>query len=271
VFEEVIAALNQRTQHRLQGFAQVFEWRDAATGAWRRLGRDGGEPPAGAQLSHRREAPAEKFVRQLGALRAEGQKFAAVPVAALYALNSDKFDCTLRHGKVVLKHNRLGADEVVFEDLQTAPEEKWERAKFTGFLAHDQQTLHLLTPAPELKYALSLPRRGRAGVLDEAAQGKQAGAVARARQALYDEAAVYLAPANNRLREIKAHNDAVLARAETLGAAMQSGERLAKTSRAHSTAEDRRAAEEILDTGENRQPQTANREPSVEPDLSILD
>lgn len=214
---EMVEQLNWRTDHRLQGFAEVHQFRlpsdtgipacsPLIPGHWYPIAKLYALPPEdrmAAEIHAYRESPAEREKRLL-----TGIEFSPVHPGALYALASDKISCRVRRSEVRLTGKIAGGDPLVFPGWGILTDAH-EGREYTGFLSQDKQTLHLFTPAPELAYTVSLHQQARIDLLDEKGIKKAAGEVHRSRQALAAEAASYQERTNTEHAIMRANNAAL--------------------------------------------------------------
>ena len=214
VVGEIVDALNWRTDHRLQGFDRVFEWRDSA-GRWRpesALVSIPAEDRAGIQLHPRMEAPAERFQR-LGKPYAE--QWSQLSPDTLYALYADKRPATLREGNISIADHTLEEQTMLFGPADVEGLGKYDRAK-AAVLAYiaDDHTHCVIADRKTGSYLATLPRKGNTDITDADAIGKRAGEVHRWQEDRLNHVRSFLGDQESRFSNRLANNEEALRIAE---------------------------------------------------------
>lgn len=128
-YEEIFAAMDRRTEHKLQGFDQVTEWSRGAGDPWRPIAEIVALPAAeqlAVEIRQRPESPIERWEK----LAARQAPFAPVPEFVIALLAFTPRLVRVRNRKIVFAHD--GADHV-FLDLAGCCNARKEGEELLGY------------------------------------------------------------------------------------------------------------------------------------------
>ncbi|MBC2592673.1 hypothetical protein H5P28_00205 [Ruficoccus amylovorans] len=225
---EMVHALNWRINHKLQGFDQVFEWRDAA-GQWRTMDELNALPPearTGIDLHARMEAPAERLQRLL-IPHMDG--FERLPEEALLPLYLEKRLATVNGARISIQAKELSTEPLRYRLPEDEGLEEYERREkgVLLYLDADLATAHL-TDATDGSYLCALERELPTDMTDQKAILRDGGAVHREREAELDHVRAYLTPTEEAHAAMREHNEDVLEAATVPGVSLARAMREAK-------------------------------------------
>jgi hypothetical protein len=207
LLDEYIVRLNWRTEHRLQGFCRVYET-EIQPGEWIRHDdpRAADLLDAGARLSARMEAPAERFQRLM-----QGHRMQHAHPRQLMPLALDKRPVSVRAGKVTIR--KTGQDDLIFRDAESAAAiEAFDGMDkpLLGFISADESCIHLFTRDDDMRYIASPQNVVRADLTNPTEILCRSGEVDRGRDVIRDQVADLLEPRNQKFAEMREHNKRVL-------------------------------------------------------------
>lgn len=239
VLGEIVARLNHRTEHRLQGFAPVPKWRlrglPPEGNPWRPVEQMPADLPDSAiEIEHFRESPAERFLRLY-----RPEDFEPIPEAALLFLLDEK-----RTVRVVRPYQlELTIDKVLHMYTLRDPRLEQAGAQFIGcYDRSDRESLHLLSL--DGAYVGTAALWHGPSPVDRAGIATAAGVQQAQRRHLLKRAAELHAPrAVERLAELTRSNERLAgavaeletARVQLTEAERMGAERLAAAERSHTT------------------------------------
>lgn len=207
--QAALRLLRFRTQHALQGFDQLVEWR-LDGGPWRpeaELATLSPEQMDRAEIVRRLESPAERFVRKM-----HGLQFTPVDPDLLDYISGERRKVRVRSGKITWGDVNRGSAPLVFREAgHTLLEDDYEGEEFEAALAPDASRVVL---ARDGRLVGSVAQQGRVNLADREAVLREAGRVRAARVADRDTMRGYLADADQRMESLIAHNERVLGAVE---------------------------------------------------------
>lgn len=221
--EAALRLLRFRTQHKLQGFERIREWRPSPAEGYQSWDRFLALPE-GAQnaiatngdkdaIIARLECPAERFCRLL-----QGVELTPVDEDLLTWIEGPRFPATVRGGKITVRRTTVSDDDLIFrEEDNPLLDVEMEGKTFEAALGDNGNRI-VLTDAGRVLG--SVAQQGRVSRADTAAVRREQGRVAAARKA--DRVALaeyYLPETDEALARMRAHNDAALATLPAAGAA----------------------------------------------------
>lgn len=209
ILDEYITRLNNRVEHRLQGFCKVVEC-ELQPGHFLRVDAPGAADiiPAGASISHRMESPTERFVRLMS-----GHTMRSVPRDYLFTLRMDRRVITVRNEQVSWIDTDISSDPLIFRDeasREALRAYNSGKKALIGFLSSDRSQVHLFTNDNKHQYVASPSIVRRIDIADEHAILKRAGEVDRSRNLDRAYAAELLAPRDAEYAAMREHNARVL-------------------------------------------------------------
>ncbi len=239
VLSEIVARLNHRTEHRLQGFAPVPKWRlrglPAEGNPWRPVEQlPGNLPDSAIEIEHFVESPAERFARLYRV-----EDFEPVPEAALLFLLDEKRPVrTARPYQIDLTIDRVAR-------MYTLRDERLREAGRPFIACYDRsdlESLHLLDEAGAYVGTAAL-WHGPSPVNREAIATAASELKAQQRHLLKAAAELHAPRAVERLAELTRGNERLAgavaeletARVQLTEAERMGAERLAAAERSHTT------------------------------------
>jgi hypothetical protein len=205
--ERALELLRFRTNHSLQGFERVVEWRRSPADNYRpeaelqALPAD--EQALITDIISRLESPAERFVRLL-----DGVQLEPVDPDLLTWLEGPRRKVTVRNGKIAVRSVDLAAEPIIFREVgHTLLEEECEGETFEGVLTPDGDRLVL---SQDGRILGAIDRQARVAANDKEALLRETGRVLAARTADREQLRGYLLDEDRRLAADQAHNERVL-------------------------------------------------------------
>lgn len=220
--EDALRLFRFRTNHKLQGFDYVREWRRSPQENYQPwetyLALSAAEQDAIAKsddkhaLVRRLECPAERFCRLL-----QGVQLTPIDPDVITWLEGPRFPVTIRNGKVTIDRAQFGNDPLVFRETDhPLLVEEYEGRTFEAAVASDASRIVL---THEGRFLGSVAQQGRVNLADRDALHREQGRVRAARvQERERFAGYYLADQADAVAQLRAHNDAVIASAPELQA-----------------------------------------------------
>lgn len=210
IIGEIVDALNWRIDHKLQGFARVFEFKDPS-GLWlpeNALNKLSPDERLGVKLTPRMESPAERFRRLITPYVGQFQNLDPITKSVLYL---EKREVTVSNGKCVLDDQRISSDRMVFlaDDPSLFQAYEGRKGALLAYISDDFSHA-ICSDVATGRHVGTLLRQGRVNVLDFDALGKAAGAVRRDMESELAVVRSYLTEEESRLKQINAHNEAIL-------------------------------------------------------------
>lgn len=204
--------LRFRTNHRLQGFDRVREWRASAASnyqAWEKFlllpeAEQNAITAADKDaIITRLESPAERFFRGLN-----GVEMTPVDGDLLTWIGGPRFNATVRDGKITVRRSAVSNDELIFRETDhPLLDADAEGRTFEAALTSDADRIVL---THEGRILGSVAQQGRVNRADVDAVRREQGRVAAARKAdrvmLAD---YYLADHDQAVEQLRAHNAAI--------------------------------------------------------------
>jgi hypothetical protein len=216
-YDGVVSALRLlrfRTNHRLQGFDRVREWRMNPADNYRPIEELSTLSPAEQakveDIIERLECPAERFVRL-----ARGVKFAAVDENLLTYIEGTPRQVNVRDGKISVRAQEIGDDMLVFrESNNPLLDEDAEGRSYDAVLSPDGSRIVLAKDGRILGCVFAQERVNRA---DTRALHQEQLRVRQARIADREAFAQYaLGDQNDTMQRMRLNNAAVVAEAKAL-------------------------------------------------------
>lgn len=206
VMGELVDWLNNRSDHRLQGFDMVDEYVNNATGeriTFGELAALDNKSRIGWICKPRPETPAERWEKL-----AARERFMRLPQGALLPLYDKTRQVTVRCGRIEIYDKRFSNERLIFTAANLPALER-EGETFTAGIPDSRDFINLW--ARDGSFAGSVPRVGRLNVLDDDAILAAAGDVARAREAEhYAPAREYRTSEAAEIIKGKLYNESVL-------------------------------------------------------------
>ncbi|MBT64685.1 MAG: hypothetical protein CML13_15920 [Puniceicoccaceae bacterium] len=230
-----VNVLNWRTNHNLQGFAEISETRlDDGTWVTFEQARQADLIEDGMHFTRRMESPIECYRRKI-----KGHRMHKPHPYELAHLRLDKKPITVTASRVSI--TRTGQDPLIFRDEQSAEAlTQWNGKKkaLLGFISADESCIHLFTNDDAFTHICSPRRVGRVDMTDQHALDVRMGEVHRSRTKTRDFAAQIAAPQEARLSEMREHNQEIL-----LGGRLSPAAADIQTATAKQAADDAREAQ----------------------------
>lgn len=218
VMGELVDWLNNRSDHRLQGFDMVDEYVNNATGeriTFGELAALDNKSRIGWICKPRPETPAERWEKL-----AARERFMRLPQGALLPLYDKTRQVTVRCGRIEIYDKRFSNERLIFTAANLPALER-EGETFTAGIPVSRDFINLW--ARDGSFAGSVPRVSRLNVLDDDAILAAAGDVARAREAEhYAPAREYRTSEAAEIIKGKLYNESVL---PSLASAIRESER----------------------------------------------
>jgi len=247
IYRTLLNRLENRTDHRLEGFEQLVEWRTCPSQPWQpeaALATVSRDLVPQLELNKRMEKPVERWQR-LCPPRAD---FLQPAPSQLWYLYPKSREARIQRGGITFSDKALGPQPVEFWSEQTSHAlRQHEGEKVMVYYDREADHLCLTTRAPKLserRFLGVLPRDGRPGILDGEAVGKAMGAIARDREATLTTARAITAEADQRLKRDKQFNEYLREQAQERQ--MESGpapRRLSPTKQAQAEERERQDAQ----------------------------
>lgn len=178
VLGEIVDWLNNRSDHRLQGFDMVDEFVNINTGkriTFNELAALDNDSRIGWIRKARPETPAERWRKLVSA-----ERFMRLPQGALLPLYDKTRQVSVRNGRIEIFDKSFSNERLVFT-APNMPVLAREGEVFTAGIPDSRDFINLW--ARDGSFAGSVPRLGRINILDDKAILAAAGDVARAREA----------------------------------------------------------------------------------------
>lgn len=160
IFDE----MNARTDHRLEGFAEIAEWRPSVFAPWQPVATCPPEPPAGYETRVRNESPVERMRRLVA-----GLEWRRVPRSTLvhFYEHTQKIVRVDERGEISFAHEKR--DHVFMNPEPDSPHAR-PGAKFIAYFHPlEPDYVHLTLPPPHSGYVATWKRRERVRSGDAAA------------------------------------------------------------------------------------------------------
>jgi len=207
--EDALRLLRFRTNHKLQGFERVREWRKSQADEYRPIEEllhlPSEEQAQVSDIIERLECPAERFVRLL-----QGVQFTAVDEDLLTYLAGERRKVTVRNGKISIMEQSLGNDQLIYrEENNPLLDVEAEGRTYQGVLSADGSRIVL--GDSDGRILGGIYQQGRVSRADKEALHREQGRVRAARAADRDAFAGYaLGNTNEALMRLRQHNAQVL-------------------------------------------------------------
>ena len=252
---DVLRLLRFRTDHNLQGFETVTEWRKDKFDTIHtkdELKALSDEELSKAEIWDRRESPAERVMRLV-----KNIEFTKLPVAYyvhLFALKAEiKFE--IRSGGLVFKSKDLKRhhaekinDDLVFDAPALSIIEEYSGQSVLVYFDDDLSFAHI---TKEGKYICSCPRKNRVNIADESAIKRQSGFVSRRRLDDRNVISELIPSRDAKFREMKDSNFATLEAAGILNAKISSARERINCAKTAEQKDALKSLENFLDGGED--------------------
>lgn len=214
IYRGILDLLQNRHDHKLQGFDSVTVWRREPGDSW--------EPEStmlhadrieleNCEINTRLESPAERFRRLFPA-----DKMSQVPAASIWPLYAKSKERVINNGKVTLFDKRSGHEQLEYWQENSPLLHENEGRKVTVYYEPEDPRYVLVTtsgPIEKREFLGVLPRDNAVDLLDKEALGKASGAIHRDRKQELEYVREITAQEDERTRLDKEFNEFIIARA----------------------------------------------------------
>lgn len=252
---DVLLMLRQRTDHNLQGFDTVTEWRRDkfdTIHAKEELKKLSDEELASVEIWDRRESPAERVMRLV-----KNIDFIKLPTAYyvhLFTLKAQiKFE--IRSGGLVFKskdlkrhHSEKINDDLVFDAPEFSIIEEYSGQNVLVYFDDDLNFAHITKDG---RYICSCPRKNRVDITDEREIKRRSGFVSRRRLEDRNIIAELLPNREAKFREMKSGNFATLEAAGVLNRQIQAARESLSRDKTSAQKDALKNLENLLESGED--------------------
>ena len=197
--------VNRRTNHRLEGFEDIHEWRFTELDAWQPLDTFPDPTPNEYSTRKRKLSPYEKALQLIG-----NREWDRVPTATLVAFYQHTQTFVRINGQGEISF-QLDGQSYTFRRPEGDKHDYMDGEKYLAYFStQEAQLLHLTRLAPHEGYVGTWVRRDRIASGDKAGLAEQMRYVEGAVRDIREMVAVESAGERAELAEMRAHNLAVL-------------------------------------------------------------